>query len=105
LGLAKAGNKNMTDTTKALNVGISIIMTEHFFTFTLSSLPTTKRFFAKDNEGIQDVRKSYLIAMVLSLTFSGITSYLLRDPLGFITSLALSLIFVWLYERALQGRI
>jgi len=95
----------MKDTVKALNVGISIIMTEHFFTFTLSSLPTTKRFFAKDEEGIQDVRRSYLIAMGLSLVFSGICSYLLADPLGFLTSLALSLIFIWLYERALQGRI
>jgi len=74
----------MKDTVKALNVGISIIMTEHFFTF---------------------VRRSYLIAMGLSLVFSGICSYLLADPLGFLTSLALCLIFIWLYERALQGRI
>lgn len=90
---------------KALNVGISIIMTEHFFTFTLSSLPTTKRFFKDDEEGKKDVRKSYLIATVLSLTFSGVCSYLLGDPWGFITSLILCIVFIWLYERALKGEI
>ena len=90
---------------KALNVGLSIIMTEHFFTFTLSSLPTTKRFFKDDEEGKKDVRKSYLIATALSLTFSAVCSYLLADLWGFLTTFILCIVFIWLYERALKGEI
>jgi len=87
----------------AMNVGLSVIMTEHFFTFTLSSIPTTKRFFSNDEEGKRDVRRSYLIATGLSLLFSGVCSYLYKDPYGFLASLALCIFFIVLYERALRG--
>lgn len=89
---------------RALNVGLSIIATEHFFTFTLSSLPTTKQFF-KTEEQKHDVRRAYFIAGALSLGTSALLSYLLKDPSGFIVTCVLVVFFIWLYERALGGQI
>lgn len=80
-------------------------MTEHLFTFTESSLPTTKRFFSKDEEAKKDVRKAYWIATILSLGFSAILSILLKNPFGILTALIMSAIFIYLYERALKGEL
>jgi len=88
-----------------LNIGISAIMTEHFFTFTLSSLPTTKEFFSDSEEKKRDVRRSYTIATILSIFFSTILSYMLKNYWGLLVSVLLCAIFIWLYERALRGEI
>ena len=45
-----------------LGIATSAIACEHFFTFSLSSLPTTKKFFA-DEEGKKEVRHAYMIAL------------------------------------------
>ena len=95
----------MTKLITAINIGFSAMMTEHLFTFTESSLPSTKRFFSKDDKGKQDVRKAYVIATILSIGFASIISYLLKNAWGVICAGLMSLVFIYLYERALKGEI
>ena len=61
---------NSRNLTTALGLIAAAIGTEHFFTFSLSSLPTTKEFFAGDEAKIRDVRHAYAIATGLSLAFA-----------------------------------
>ena len=89
----------------AIAIAGTVIASEHFFTFALSSLPTTKRFFANSEEGRRDVRRSYMIASGLSLGFGLSLSFILRRIEPFITALVMSIIFIVLYERALKGEI
>ncbi len=81
------------------------ISTEHFFTFSLSSLPTTKKFFSEDEESKAEVRHAYWIAAALSLALSLLIAYFLKSPIPVIVTLVLSAIFIFLYERALAGKV
>ena len=96
---------NSRNLTMALSLIAAAIGTEHFFTFSLSSLPTTKEFFAGDEAKIRDVRHAYAIATGLSLAFAVFVSILLGDPTALVVSAILCGIFIYLYERALRGEI
>jgi len=87
---------------KLLAVAINVVATEHFFTFSLSSLPTTKRFFANVN-GRQDVREAYLIASALSLAFAVFLAIAVKSGIPVVSTAILILIFIALYEKALAG--
>ena len=89
----------------ALGIASAAIATEHFFTFALSSLPTTKRFFSEDEEGKTEVRHSYMIATGLSFALSLLIAYYLESAIPVFVTIALSIIFIWLYERALAGTV
>lgn len=97
-----AGQANLT---AALGIAASAIATEHFFTFALSSLPTTKRFFADTEEGKQEVRHAYMIATALSLALALLVAYYLKSFLPIIVTVVLAAIFIFLYERALGGEV
>lgn len=88
----------------ALGIASSAIATEHFFTFSLSSLPTTKKFF-QDEEGKEEVRHAYMIATALSIGLSLIIAYYLQSVVPVVVTIVLSIIFIWLYERALGGKV
>ena len=89
-----------------LGITTSAVATEHFFTFSLSSLPTTKKFFGKGSDAtpqdVADVRKSVLIATVLSLGTSAVISVLVGKPAPLLVSIGMSALFTVLYERALE---
>ena len=96
---------NSADLVSALGIIGSALGTEHFFTFSLSSLPTTKRFFAEDEEGKTEVRHSYMIATALSLGLALLIGYYLDSALPVLITVTLSAIFIFLYERALSGKV
>jgi hypothetical protein len=90
---------------KVLGLATAALATEHFFTFSLSSLPSTKQFFSDTPEHKQDVRTAYMIAAGLSLSMAIIIAVMLKDPTAVITTVVLSAIFIFLYEKALSGTI
>ena len=89
----------------ALGIMASAVATEHFFTFSLSSLPTTKKFFSGSEEGKTEVRHAYTIATVLSLGLSLLIAYYLRSAIPIVVTIVLACIFIYLYERALRGEV
>jgi len=91
--------------TAALGIAASAIATEHFFTFALSSLPTTKRFFGDTEEGKQEVRHAYMIATGLSIALALLIAYYLKSALPVVITIILAIIFIVLYERALAGTV
>jgi len=95
---------NPGNLTAALGIASSAIATEHFFTFALSSLPTTKKFF-QDEEGKTEVRHAYMIATALSLGLALLISYYLKSLVPVVVTVVLAVIFIWLYERALSGKV
>lgn len=89
----------------AIAIATSAISTEHFFTFSLSSLPSTKRFFADSEEGRKETRHAYIIATILSVGLAIVISYFMKNSLPLYVTLALSGVFIFLYERALSGKV
>ena len=96
---------NAADLTAALGLIGSAVGTEHFFTFSLSSLPTTKKFFSQDEEGKAEVRHAYMIAAGLSLGLALLIAYYLDSAIPILVTIGLSIIFIFLYERALKGEV
>ena len=89
----------------ALGIAASAIATEHFFTFSLSSLPTTKKFFSDTEEGKKEVRDAYMIATGLSVGLALLICYYLKSIVPLLVTLVLAVIFIYLYERALKGEV
>lgn len=90
---------------KALGFTTGVVATEHFFTFSLSSLPTTKQFFSDTEEHKNDVRKAYTIAAGLSVGTAILTSTILKDWTALFTAVFFSILFIILYEQALNGTV
>jgi hypothetical protein len=96
---------NQGSLTTALGIAASAIATEHFFTFSLSSLPTTKEFFSGTEEGKAEVRHAYIIATILSIGLALLICYYLKSVIPLVVTLTLAGIFIFLYERALRGEV
>ena len=85
----------------AVIIAASAIAAEHFFTFSLPSLPTTREFFAGTEEGRAQIRRAYWIATGLSLSLAGLMSWKLKSSTPLLITGVLAFVFHQLYEQAL----
>ena len=88
----------------AAGVGMSIISSEHFFSTFLSS-PWTTAKFAETEEDKAKVRKLYMMAVVCSLVSAAVLSGILKQTWPLVAAIILCIIYVVVYERALEGKI
>jgi len=79
----------------------SVIMSEHFFSTFLSSPWTTQKFVETEVDK-EVVRRMYLCASLLSLLFAAGISYLIKEKAPLILSLILCMIYIGVYEKALN---
>ena len=87
---------------KVIGIAGAVIATEHFFTFALPSLPTVKTLYRDKPD---DIKRAYFIASGLSLATGVFISVGIKSWLPFLVTLFLVLIFGYLYEQALKGKI
>jgi hypothetical protein len=84
---------------EALNVGISALATEHFFTAFLSSPKASEQFIDPE-----DVKEMFLMATVVSLGFSAVMSVFLKNPYGIVSALAFIGVFYLAYRPAMERK-
>jgi hypothetical protein len=90
--------------TTAAGLGMSLIAGEHFFSTFLSS-PWTTAKFAETEEDKAEVRRMYLMATALSLITAIAIAYVLGQIWPVIAVIILCAIYIWVYERALSGKV
>jgi hypothetical protein len=83
----------------ALNVGLSTLATEHFFTAFLSSPKASEQFLKPE-----DVRQMFMWATAVSLGFAAIMSVVLQNAYGVLSALALTFIFYLAYSKAMETK-
>ena len=83
----------------ALNIGLSTLATEHFFTAFLSSPKACEQFLKPE-----DVREMFIWSTVVSLGFAAIMSFVLQNPYGILFALALTFIFYLAYSKAMETK-
>lgn len=88
----------------AAGLGMSLISSEHFFSTFLSS-PWTTQKFAETEEDKAQVKRLYWYAIACSLVTAGILSAILKQWWPLIAAIVLCAIYVYVYERALQGKV
>jgi hypothetical protein len=90
----------MEASVKSLKVGLSVavssLATEHFFTAFLSSPKASKQFLNSD-----DVREMFFLASVVSLGFSVVMSFILKNPYGLLSCLVFVGVFYYAYREAM----
>jgi len=79
-----------------LNVAVSTLATEHFFTAFLSSPKASKQFLNAD-----DVKQMFLYATVVSIGFSVVMSWILHNPYGLLSCLIFVAVFYFAYREAM----
>ena len=88
----------------AAGVGMSMIASEHFFSTFLSS-PWSTAKFAETEEDKAQVRRLYWMAVITSLVAAGILSAILKQWWPLLAAAALCVMYVIIYERALNGKV
>lgn len=83
----------------ALNIGLSTLATEHFFTAFLSSPKASEQFLKPE-----DVREMFIWSTVVSLGFAAIMSFVLQNPYGIVSAIALTFVFYLAYRKAMEKR-
>ncbi len=85
----------------ALAVGISVMVSEHFFSTFLSS-PLTVETLYKNNRA--EVMKYFGEAVTSSIAFGVLMDFLLKDKyyLGTLSAIATSVLYYFVYDKALQ---
>ena len=84
----------------ALAIGTTVMVSEHFFSTFLSSPLTVETLYNNDRD--KGKVKTYLFqAIVISIVFGIIISYILDDPLGVISAIVVSLLYGVIYYRAM----
>jgi hypothetical protein len=83
----------------ALAVGATVIASEHFFSTFLSSPLTVQTLYTNQPEL---VRKYLMEASLCSLIFSAIIAYLLKDPLAVYAGIGITLLYTFIYNKALS---
>lgn len=87
----------MTENLKtALNIAVSAIATEHFFTAFLSSPKASEHFFKPE-----EVREMFKLASLVSICFSVVLAIILKNVWGIVACVCLILIFAYAYRRSL----
>ena len=85
----------------ALAIGTTVMVSEHFFSTFLSSPLTVKTFYSEKPEDVKTTMTYLYEAIVISLIFGAIISYILRDPLGIISAAATCVLYYVIYLDAL----
>ncbi len=85
----------------AFAVGITLMVSEHFFSTFLSS-PLTVSTLYKDERSKEEVKKYLALACLASLGFGAIMTYLLDDKLAIATAFIICLIYTIVYMKAMS---
>ena len=88
----------------AAGIGMSLIASEHLYSTMLSSPWTTKKFVESETDK-QEVRRLYIYATALSITTAVVMSIILNQWYPLFATVALCVIYIVVYERAMEGRI
>jgi len=89
---------------RAFGFAVTILIEEHWFTFFLSSIPATERFWAQASEEEKaKVKKAIVYAFTFSMTSAFLVAIAIRDWIPVITALILGLIVMEMYQQALKG--
>ena len=86
----------------AAGLGMSLIAAEHFYSTMLSSPWTTEKF-AETEEDKAKVRRLILYSAVASLVTASILAAILNDVWPIIATMVLCILYIVVYERALEG--
>jgi len=90
---------------RVFGFAVTAIATEHWFTFFLSSIPATERFWSQATEEEKEkVRKAIMYGFLFSLGFGLLISIGIRDFVPIVTAFILGLIVIQLYNQALEGK-
>ena len=85
----------------AAGVGMSIVATEHFFSTFLSSPWTTEKF-VEDEEDKAKVRRLYILAALASLAAATVIALLVKEPWPVYAAIAVIVLYLFVYERAMS---
>lgn len=85
----------------ALAIGVTAIAGEHWMSTCLTSPATARKFFADSEEGRATVKYYLNIAVIATVVFGVIMSYILKDWLAIITAVAISLVYYAIYLEAI----
>lgn len=88
----------------AAGIGMSLIASEHFFSTFLSSPWTTEKF-ATTEEDKEKIRRYYKMAIAASLITAIILCLILKEWWPLIATIALCVMYVVVYEKAMGGKI
>jgi len=90
---------------RAFGFAVTVLIEEHWFTFFLSSIPATERFWAEASEEEKaKVKKAILYAFSFSMVSAFFVAVAIRDWIPVLTALILGLIVMELYQEALEGK-
>jgi hypothetical protein len=89
----------MTRLETALNVGITALATEHFFTAFLSSPKASEQFLKPE-----DVREMFLWATCVSLGFTVAMAMLLGNPWSLLSTGLMIFVFYMAYAKAMGAQ-
>jgi len=90
---------------RAFGFAVTILIEEHWFTFFLSSIPATERFWAQATEEEKaKVKKAILYAFSFSMVSAILVSIAIRDWIPTVTAFILGLVVMGLYQEALEGK-
>jgi len=96
MGLTKNGGKNRLNLESALNVGLTALATEHFFTAFLSSPKASEQFLKPE-----DVKDMFLWATAVSLSFAVAMAVMLKNIWGLLSTGLLIFVFYLAYRKAM----
>jgi len=89
---------------RAFGLAVTILIEEHWFTFFLSSIPATEKFWSQASEEEKaKVKKAIVYAFAFSMTSAFLVAIAIRDWIPVITALILGLIVMEMYQQALKG--
>jgi len=90
---------------RAFGFAVTILIEEHWFTFFLSSIPATERFWAQASEEEKaKVKKAMAYAFTFSMGSAFLVSIAIRDWIPVLTAFILGLIVIKMYQQALEGK-
>jgi len=90
---------------RAFGFAVTILIEEHWFTFFLSSIPATEKFWSQASEEEKaKVKKAILYAFSFSMVSAILVSIAIRDWIPTVTAFILGLIVIEMYQQALEGK-
>jgi hypothetical protein len=95
MGIRQNGGKNV-NLESALNVGLTALATEHFFTAFLSSPKASEQFLKPE-----DVKEMFLWATAVSLSFAVAMAIMLKNLWGLLSTGLLIFVFYLAYRKSM----
>lgn len=85
----------------ALAIGTTVMVSEHFFSTFLSSPLTVKTLYSEKQEDVKTTLIYLYEAILISLIFGAIMSYILKNPLGIVSAVVTCVLYYVIYLDAL----